>query len=158
MENGCVNKDPSDLLVSAQVSGGQGIEDDSARCRRVSSASCPEAAEVEAVPPEAAAAHSALVDLCLSCVSVLAALSPPLPDLLTGAALLDRDQWRPLLAVTFNSPGPEDQQVDQLGYGALLALANTAVRTLTREHARSPSPGRGSSRPVKQPSTADTVG
>ena len=124
-----------------QVSSGVGNEEDTLRCRRVSSASCSEV-EVELVPPEAASAHAHLTDISLSCLSLLISLSPDLTGLLTGDAMLDPDRWEILLSLSFSSPTLEEEQTGLMSYGTLIALANTCVRSLTRD--RSPSPARSS--------------
>jgi len=135
------------LLASlVKVSEGVGTNEDANRCRRISTASCSEV-EVESVPPEAADAHASILDISLSCLSLLLALSPSLPSLLTGDALLDPEGFEPLLSVSFSNPTMEENQ-EQLSYGTLLALANSCVKGITRDHARSPSPGRAAPKPT----------
>lgn len=112
----------------------------------MSSTSCSEL-EVDSVGPEAAPAHGLLLEICHGCVTLLLALSPPLPSLLAGSALLDPDRWESLLTATFSSPALE-QDGDCPTYGTLLALANVCVRSLARD-ARSPSPGRSAASPVR---------
>ena len=67
---------------------GYGSEEDTARCRKVSTASVSDV-ELESLPPEAVTAHSQLLDTALSCLSLLLALSPPLSGLLKGIILLN---------------------------------------------------------------------
>lgn len=162
---------PTVLVSMVKMSTGTAVDEDAHRCRRMSTASsCGEmdAAAEAAMPMEAVPAHTHLVDISLSCLSLLLALSPGLPSLLTGAALVDPDRYEPLLVASFANPTLEEQQLQQpqqhqqLSYGTLLALANTSVRSITRDHARSPSPGRvGASgcamRSTKSPSTNDTA-
>ena len=123
------------------MSTGTAVDEDAHRCRRMSTASsCGEmdAAAEAAMPMEAVPAHTHLVDISLSCLSLLLALSPGLPSLLTGAALVDPDRYEPLLVASFANPTLEEQQLQQpqqhqqLSYGTLLALANTSVRSITR--------------------------
>jgi len=141
---------PTLLASMVKVSGGMGTEEDQNRCRRVSS--CSEV-EVELVPPEAEPAHSLLLDISISALTLLQSLSPSLPSLLTGDALLDPDRWEPLLLISFSNPGLEEGPGNGLSYGTLIALANTCVRSLTREHARSPSPARSGLTRIHKPST-----
>ena len=70
------------------MSQGSGSEEDTARCRKVSTASVPEV-ELESLPPEAVTAQSQLLDTALSCLSLLLALSPPLSGLLKGKTCLN---------------------------------------------------------------------
>jgi len=136
---------PSYLGSLLKVSQGCGTEEDTARCRKVSTASSLPDLDLECVlPPEAVTAHSQLLDICGSCLSLLLSLSPPLSGLLTGDVMLDPGQWEPLLSISFTNPSLEDTQ-EESSYGTLLALANTCVRAITRDHARSPSPGRAGS-------------
>jgi len=131
---------PTYLGSLLKVAQGYGSEEDTARCRKVSTASVSDV-ELESLPPEAVTAHSQLLDTALSCLSLLLALSPPLSGLLKGDVMLDPGQWEPLLSLSFANPNLEEVQ-EESSYGTLLALANTCVRGLTRDHARSPSPGR----------------
>merc|ERR1711911_416962 len=108
--------------------------------------SCSEV-DVESVGPEAAPAHSFLLEIVCGCLSLLTSLSPPIPTLLSGEAMLDPDRWEPLLATTFSGPTLE-QDGDIPSYGLLLSLANVCVRTVSRD-TRSPSPGRSAASPIR---------
>ena len=109
---------------------------------------------MEQIPPEAASAHAHLTDISLSCLSLLISLSPDLSGLLTGDAMLDPDRWETLLSLSFSSPTLEEEQVGTISYGTLIALANTCVRSLTRD--RSPSPSRSST--TRSKPSIDTPG
>ena len=141
---------PALLSAMAKKDAG-GVSQEEARTRRMSSStSCSELGE-DPVVPEAAPAHAALLDIASACLALLSALSPPLPALLAGDALLDPDKWQPLLLLSFSGPTLE-QDGDQLSYGTLISLANLCVRSVCRD-ARSPSPGRAASSPVRGRST-----
>lgn len=130
---------PSLLAAYVKVSRGTATEEDARRCRRVSAASD---VEIEPVPAEAVSSHEQLLDIACSCLALLSALSPPLARLLAGDALLDPERWEPLLATSFSAPSLEGEEGEVPSYGTLLALANVALRGLTRDvAARSPSPG-----------------
>lgn len=133
--------------------GGTTSQEEVRRVRRMSSTSCAEL-EMDSVVPEAAPAHSLLLEICLGCVTFLSSLSPPLPALLSGSALQDPDRWEPLLGTTFSGPTLE-QDGDIPSYGTLIALANVCVRSVARDSARSPSPARSAASPVRgRPSSA----
>eukprot|EP00092_Neocalanus_flemingeri_P011668 GFUD01012572.1.p1 GENE.GFUD01012572.1~~GFUD01012572.1.p1 ORF type:complete len:1697 (+),score=556.35 GFUD01012572.1:89-5179(+) len=133
-------------LLASLVKGNQTDQEEARRVRRLSSTSCSEV-EVESVGPEAAPAHSFLLEIVCGCLSLLTSLSPPLPSLLAGEALLDPDRWEPLLTTTFSGPTLE-QDGDVPSYGLLLSLANVCVRTVARD-TRSPSPGRSAASPIR---------
>lgn len=141
------------LLSAMAKKDGNSMTQVEARTRRVSSSTtCSD--EVEYVGPEAAPAHASLLDLTCSCLSLLSALSPPLPALLAGDALLDPEKWEPLLAVSFSGPTLE-QDGDIVSYGTLIALANLCVRSISRD-TRSPSPGRAASASSPRPAQTAT--
>ena len=133
-------------LLANLVKGAQADQEEVRRVRRMSSTSCSEV-DVESVGPEAAPAHSFLLEIVCGCLSLLTSLSPPLPSLLSGEAMLDPDRWEPLLATTFSGPTLE-QDGDIPSYGLLLSLANVCVRTVSRD-TRSPSPGRSAASPIR---------
>jgi len=133
-------------LLASLVKGSKADQEEVRRVRRLSSTSCSEV-DVESVGPEAAPAHSFLLEIVCGCLSLLTALSPPLPSLLSGEAMLDPDRWEPLLTTTFSGPTLE-QDGDIPSYGLLLSLANVCVRTVSRD-TRSPSPGRSAASPIR---------
>jgi len=133
-------------LLASLVKGAQTDHEEMRRVRRMSSTSCSEV-DVESVGPEAAPAHSFLLEIVCGCLSLLTSLSPPLPSLLSGEAMLDPDRWEPLLATTFSGPTLE-QDGDIPSYGLLLSLANVCVRSVSRD-TRSPSPGRSAASPIR---------
>jgi len=133
-------------LLATMVKGTKADQEEACRVRRLSSTSCSEV-EVESVGPEAAPAHSYLLEIVCGCLSLLTSLSPPLPSLLAGEAMLDPDKWEPLLIPTFSGPTLE-QDGDIPSYGMLLSLANVCVRTVARD-TRSPSPGRSAASPIR---------
>jgi hypothetical protein len=133
-------------LLASIVRGARADQEEVRRVRRLSSTSCTEL-DVESVGPEAAPAHSFLLEIVCGCLALLTALSPPLPSLLSGEAMLDPDRWEPLLATTFSGPTLE-QDGDIPSYGLLLSLGNVCVRTVSRD-TRSPSPGRSAASPIR---------
>eukprot|EP00090_Calanus_glacialis_P005097 TRINITY_DN13917_c0_g1_i1.p1 TRINITY_DN13917_c0_g1~~TRINITY_DN13917_c0_g1_i1.p1 ORF type:complete len:1697 (-),score=641.63 TRINITY_DN13917_c0_g1_i1:67-5157(-) len=133
-------------LLASLVKGNKADQEEVRRVRRLSSTSCSEV-DVESVGPEAAPAHSFLLEIVCGCLSLLTSLSPPLPSLLSGEAMLDPDRWEPLLTTTFSGPTLE-QDGDIPSYGLLLSLANVCVRTVSRD-TRSPSPGRSAASPIR---------
>ena len=141
-------------LLDKQMPAPTEVSEAASRIRRVSSAAG-SGCEVEVVaelPPRAAAAYSALLEVSAGCLSLLSSLSPPLPALLAGEALLDPDRWPLLLQPGFSPPSLE-QDGDNPSWGLLLALANTAVRTLGVDSGsgghRSPSPCSSAVSPVR---------
>jgi len=132
-------------LLASMVNGAKD-EEEVKRVRRLSSASCSEV-DVENVGPEAAPAHSFLLEIATGCLSLLSSFSPSLPSLLSGEALLDPDRWEVLLESSFSGPTLE-QDGEIPSYGLLISLANVCVRIVSRD-ARSPSPGRATASPIR---------
>ena len=127
-------------LLSSLLSGPEKMDQNSSRDRRLSSSCCDPAGDNELLPPETVSAQSSLLETVSGCLALLCSLSPPLDSLLAGEALMDPDKWQPLLSSSFSPPTLEHSD---LSYGVILSLANTCVRSVSRD-SRSPSPSLGS--------------